>query len=254
MSAGGYLNGCGFIPVSTGTGDFVVSAAVQGYATPATSGAVNTTVYTYRAESADKSQWEIGFGAYTVSTTTLARTTILLSSTGAKVSFSAAPNVFVTAATADLQNASLLISGTLQDALLSGNVPLRNAANTFTGSQKISSASSGWGYTTGAGGTVSQATNKATGVTLNAASGHITMNAAALAAGAIVTFNVTDGIITAGDVVIANHFSGGTTGAYTINARENTGGNFAVDVRNNTSGSLSEAIVIAFAIIKGSTT
>jgi hypothetical protein len=112
MSAGGYLDGCGFIPASGGTGDFVVSAAVQGYQTPASAGAVNSTVYTYRAESADKSQWEIGFGAYTTSSTTLARTTVLASSTGSKVSFSAAPNVFVTAAKADLQNASLLTSGT----------------------------------------------------------------------------------------------------------------------------------------------
>lgn len=118
MSAGGYLDGCGFIPASSGTGDFVVSAAVQGYQTPASAGAVNATVYTYRAESADKSQWEIGFGTYTTGTTTLARTTQLATSTGSKVAFSAAPNVFVTAAKADLQNASLLTSGTVATARL----------------------------------------------------------------------------------------------------------------------------------------
>lgn len=121
MSAGGYLDGCGFIPASSGTGSFVVSAAVQGYQTPASAGAVNATVYTYRAESADKSQWEDGFGAYTVGTTTLARTTILASSNaGAATSFSAAPNVYITAAKADLQNAALLTSGTLPIARLNG--------------------------------------------------------------------------------------------------------------------------------------
>jgi microcystin-dependent protein len=118
MSAGGYLDGCGFIAASSGTGDFVVSVAVQGYQTPASASAVNGTVYTYRAESADKSQWEIGFGAYTSGTTTLARTTQLATSTGAKVSFLAAPNVYVTAAKADLQNASLLNSGTVPTAVL----------------------------------------------------------------------------------------------------------------------------------------
>jgi len=115
MSAGGYLDACGFIPASTGTGNFVVSSAVTGYQTPASAGAVNATVYSYRAESADKSQWEEGFGAYTVSGTTLARSTITANSSGGTtaINFSAAPNVYITAATADLQNASLLKSGTV---------------------------------------------------------------------------------------------------------------------------------------------
>ena len=42
------------------------------------------------------------------------------------------------------------------------------------------------------GGTVTQSTNKTTGVTLNAASGQITMNGAALGAGAEATFAVTN--------------------------------------------------------------
>ncbi|HEX5509831.1 MAG TPA: hypothetical protein VFX37_15125 [Pseudolabrys sp.] len=115
MSATGYLDACGFIPASSGTVDFVVSAAITGYQTPASAGAVNGTVYSYRAESADKSQWEEGFGAYTESTTTLARTTITANSSGttSKIDFSAAPNVFIVAASADLQDASLLKSGTL---------------------------------------------------------------------------------------------------------------------------------------------
>lgn len=115
MSATGFVDACGFIPASSGTGDFVVSSAVQGYQTPASAGAVNATVYSYRAESADKSQWEEGFGAYTVSSTTLARTTVTANSSGgtSKIAFSAAPNVYITAASADLQNASLLNTGTL---------------------------------------------------------------------------------------------------------------------------------------------
>ena len=42
------------------------------------------------------------------------------------------------------------------------------------------------------GGTVTQATNKTTGVTLNAASGQITMNGAELAGAAEATFTVTN--------------------------------------------------------------
>lgn len=120
MSATGYVDACGFIPVSSGTGDFVVSTAITGYNTPAGAGAVNATVYSYRAENAAKTEWEEGFGAYTVGSVTLARTTVTASSTGSKVSFTAAPNVFITAATADLQNAALLTSGTLPVARING--------------------------------------------------------------------------------------------------------------------------------------
>jgi hypothetical protein len=115
MSAGGYLDACGFIATSSGSGNFVVSAAVLGCQTPASAGAANTAVYSYRAESADKSQWEEGFGAYTVSGTTLARTTITANSSGgtSAIVFSTVPNVYITALSQDLANASLLTSGTL---------------------------------------------------------------------------------------------------------------------------------------------
>ena len=104
MSATGFLDACGFNPASGGTGDFVVSAAVTGYQTPAGAGAVNGAVYSYRAQSSDMSEWEIGFGAYATGTTTLARTTVIASSTGSKVNFSAPPSVYVTALTADLDD------------------------------------------------------------------------------------------------------------------------------------------------------
>lgn len=120
MSAGGFLDACGFIPASAGTGNFVVSSAVQGYQTPANANAIGGTPYSYRAQSSDLTQWEEGYGDYTVSGTTLARTTITANSLGttAAVNFSAAPNVFITAATADLQNASLLNSGSVPAAQL----------------------------------------------------------------------------------------------------------------------------------------
>jgi hypothetical protein len=155
MSANDFVDACGFIPSSGGTGNFVVSTAVQGYQTPAAAGAVNGNVYSYRAESADKSQWEEGFGAYTSSGTTLARSTITANSSGgmSAISFGAGPNVFITAASADLKNASLLSAGTLADARLSSNVPLKNAANTFTASVTISGALSTALTLAGSGGT-----------------------------------------------------------------------------------------------------
>jgi len=109
-----------------------------------------------------------------------------------------------------------------------------------------------FGYGTGAGGTVTQATSKATAVTLNTRCGQITLNAAALASDTTVSFTLTNSSIAAGDVLILNHISGGTPGSYLLNARS-AAGSATVDVRNITAGSLSEAIVIAFAVIKATT-
>lgn len=106
------------------------------------------------------------------------------------------------------------------------------------------------GYATGGGGTVTQATSKSTGATLSKACGAITMNNAALAAGTIVSFVLTNTLIAATDVMVLNHISGGTPGSYTLNARC-AAGSATIDVRNNTAGSLGEAIVIQFALIKG---
>jgi len=97
------LNRCRFNPTGGGLSDFVVSSAVTGFLTPAAANAVNGTVYRYAAESADRSQWEFGSGAYTSGTTTLARTTIIASSNAnAKVNFSSAPQVYISPAVEDL--------------------------------------------------------------------------------------------------------------------------------------------------------
>ena len=106
----------------------------------------------------------------------------------------------------------------------------------------------GLGYATNTGGTVTQNTSKSTGVSLSKLCGTITMNAAALAAGTIVSFTLTNTFIKATDVLILNHSSGGTIGAYTLEASAGTS-NATIYVRNNTAGSLSEAIVIRFAVI-----
>ena len=109
------------------------------------------------------------------------------------------------------------------------------------------------GYINGSGGIVTQNTSKTTGVTLNTTNGQITMNSAALSANTTVSFTLTNSKIEAGDVLILNHISGGTNFAsYVLNARS-AAGSATIDVRNVTSSSLSEAIVIAFAVIKSVT-
>ncbi len=107
-------------------------------------------------------------------------------------------------------------------------------------------------YSAGDGGTVTQATNKSTGVTLNKLCGEITMNGAALAAGAIVSFTLTNSTIAATDVMGLNHVTTGTRCGYGLNAQCQAG-SAIIYVRNNTAGSLSEAIVLRFAVTKAVT-
>jgi hypothetical protein len=111
-------------------------------------------------------------------------------------------------------------------------------------------ATGGVGYSTGAGGAVTQATSKSTGVTLNKVSGQITMNNAALAAAAKVSFVVTDSAVAATDIVVVSVASGGTANAYRAAVTAVATGSFTVTVENITAGSLSEAPVLNFALIK----
>ena len=117
-----------------------------------------------------------------------------------------------------------------------------------TGNQTITGAGK-QGYATGSGGAVVQATSKATGVTLNTANGQITMVNSALAGTTIVSFTLTNSTIEAGDIIVFNHISGGTLGAYAFNA-STAAGSASINVSNLTTGSLSDAIVLRFAVIK----
>lgn len=109
-----------------------------------------------------------------------------------------------------------------------------------------------FGYGTGAGGTVTQATNKSTGVTLNARCGQVTMNNANLATNTAVTFTLTNSAIAATDILMLNHVSGGTLGNYSFVARC-AAGSATIAVRNVSGGDLAEAVVIGFAVIKAVT-
>jgi len=107
------------------------------------------------------------------------------------------------------------------------------------------------GYGTAAQGTVTQLTDKGTGVTLNKSAGQITMNNAALAGNTAITFTLTNNLISARDVVIMNVSGGATAGAYTSYIASIGTGSAVMTLRNLTSGSLSEAVVINYAIIHG---
>jgi len=108
----------------------------------------------------------------------------------------------------------------------------------------------GSGYATGAGGAVTQATSKSTGVTLNKVCGQITTNNASLAAGAEVSFTVTNSAIAATDVVVVSIASGGTASAYAAVVTAVAAGSFVITLTNLSGGALGEALVINFAVVK----
>lgn len=133
-------------------------------------------------------------------------------------------------------------------------------AITFTQAMSLDAAGNllltgggGLGYGTGSGGTVTQLTSKATAVTLNKPTGQITMNNAALAAGASVLFAVNNNLLTTNDNVLLtiNYPVSGYN--YRAEIAGLSPGAFQVRVTNISGGSLSEAVVLNFAIIKGAT-
>lgn len=126
--------------------------------------------------------------------------------------------------------------------------------NLLTGGSILLSSTGTVGYSTGAGGTVSQTGNKSTGVTLNKPSGEITMQATALNAATTVQFTLTNSTIAARDLLVMNIVGGVATGAaYNLDATCSAG-SAVISVRNITAGSLSEAIVLRYVVIRGSTT
>ena len=137
-----------------------------------------------------------------------------------------------------------LTGSTIDNTVIGGTTPAAVTGTTILASSEI-------GYNASAQGTVTQATSKSTGVTLNKSSGQITMNAASLAAGTTVLFTLTNSTLTAKDVLIVNVGSGGTSGAYWPYVANVAAGTAVIGVYNNTGSPLAEAIVINYAIIHG---
>ena len=116
------------------------------------------------------------------------------------------------------------------------------------GSQYILSGEQ-FGYTADAQGTVTQATSKSTAVTLNKSAGQITMNDAALANATNVTFTLNNSLISANDILVLNVSGGATDGAYNCWVSGLSAGSASITLRNLSGGSLSEAVVVNFALI-----
>lgn len=106
------VNRCGFRAASGGTADFVFASEIAGLFKPAdaTNPAIaDATQYHYVAESDDGDQVEIGLGTWTNGTLTLSRDTVYQSTSvaPAKVNFSEAPAVRITALAQDFTSSGV---------------------------------------------------------------------------------------------------------------------------------------------------
>lgn len=114
---------------------------------------------------------------------------------------------------------------------------------------KSASASGGIGYATGAGGVVTQATSRTTGVTLSKVTGAITLFAAAPAVGTWVSCTVTNTTVAATDTVSVSVKSG--TNTYIVHVTSVSAGSFQISFTSIV-GTASDSPVINFNVIKGS--
>jgi hypothetical protein len=132
----------------------------------------------------------------------------------------------------------------------SGGLEVNSGGINVSSGGVLISNQSALGYSAGAGGTVTQLTSKATTVTLNAPTGRIVMNNASLEANASVQFSLSNTSIAATDLVLVTvNFSS----QYAVRVVATATNSAAILLTNTTTGSLSDAVVLNFAIIKGAT-
>lgn len=108
------------------------------------------------------------------------------------------------------------------------------------------SGTGGVGYAAGAGGAVSQATSRTTGVTLNKVTGAVTLVSAA-GSTTFASFTVTNSTVAATDTIIVNQKSGADI--YEIHVTAVAAGSFRISFRT-TGGTTTEQPVFNFAVIK----
>lgn len=104
------------------------------------------------------------------------------------------------------------------------------------------------GYSTGAGGAVTQATSRTTGVTLNKAAGAITLFSTTTTAGQVTTLTVTNNQVALSDTIILSVRT--ATGVYLCLVTQVRAGSFDISVYTPAAVGVAEAPIINFAVVK----
>ena len=120
-----------------------------------------------------------------------------------------------------------------------------------------SSPTVGIGYAAGAGGAVTQQTNRTTGVTLNTITGTITTNNASLAAEVSANFTVINSTVAIRDTVVVSIQSGSDGGNTAVSVNTVAAGSFVIKVANHNAAlgtAETGAILINYAVVKAVST
>ena len=144
-----------------------------------------------------------------------------------------------------IQNLSSTILGS------TGQMTISTAGALSTSGSILSTGTTGVGYATGAGGAVSQGTNRTTGVTINKTTGAITLFSqvnTAVSGATAQSFTVTNSTVAATDTIIVSQKSG--TDLYIKSVTAVAAGSFKI-TNFTTGGTTNEAPVFNFTVIKG---
>lgn len=170
----------------------------------------------------------------------------------------APPGIKFTGIWNDLQNTryARYIAGT-EIARYTATAITFTKATTFSSALRSSSPTAAIGYAAGAGSaTVTQLTNRSTGVAITTVTGSITTDTTSLAAEASAVFVVTaTGLIGVNDTVVVSQRSGSNGGNTDITVYAVAADQFSIRVSNNNAAvgtAETGAIIINYTIIKGS--
>ncbi len=170
--------------------------------------------------------------------------------TGASTASGARTNLGLgTIATQDSSNVSIT-GGAISDVTFTGSF---SGMTTVQADNMLAEVSTGFATSAGAGGSVTQLTNKTTGVTLNKPTGQITMAAGSIGNDSRVSFTLTNSTIAATDIVIINIASGATADTYDVTVTAVAAGSCRIQVHNLSNAGIDEQLVLNFAVIKGAT-
>jgi hypothetical protein len=126
--------------------------------------------------------------------------------------------------------------------------PTLTVSGNLTASGNLRTSGGVLGYATGTGGTVTQGTNRSTGVTISKATGSITLFSTTTTAGQTTSFTVTNNTVVATDTVVVSQQSG--VGIYFVGVTNVTTNSFQISVFTPASVGSAEAPVLNFAVIK----
>lgn len=182
-------------------------------------------------------------GSYSNLTVTTGTISSLTSATASVTALTAMTATVGAQTTTALTNSGEIFTGSLASGIINGSGAILSSNN-----------SSGIGYVSGAGGAVTQITNRSTAVTINTVAGQITTATNSLAALAVATFTVTDSSVLPTDLILLSMEGGATDPKTSVRTATTSTGAFGIAVHNfDASTTETGAITINFAVLKGAT-